>query len=559
MNSHRYYDFPFLPDGGETGQLVRSIDWTVHPLGLPETWPEALKIIIGMIYSSQQPMFIFWGKEYYCFYNDSYGQSIRPEKHPRGLGLEATDFWPDIWSEIGPQVNEVFLSGKSTWHENRLVPILRNGSIEDVYWTYGCSPIFSGKGEICGVLAVCTETTAQVQDLNTFKKNEQFLLQSKNELFIAKQELHDFFMQAPVPMVILTGKDHFFTLANPMYEALIGRQAQGRRLDDVFFEDEISEFLPILTEVFSSGVPYSGKDTLFYNRIDKKNVQEVWLNYHYHPFRDELGQIKGILAIVVDVTEHVQAKLIVEETVRDLEEERDVRNRFVAALTHDLRQPLMIASGCAQFLEKRSPTPEQLKKLSMIIRNIDRADGMIRDILDANSVKAGEIVPSKYEPCNLNHILQDATEGLVNMYGERFKIIAPEIIQGVWDRNSIRRMIENLATNAIKYGSNDSPVTFAIMKSFNMVKISVHNLGNPISYDDQRYIFEPYKRTASAKQGSLKGWGIGLMLTRSLAESQRGQLSVVSSEGSGTTFTILLPQDASKEFSNVSNMPNCHL
>ncbi|MDQ6828631.1 MAG: LuxR C-terminal-related transcriptional regulator, partial [Gemmatimonadota bacterium] len=83
-------------------------------------------------------------------------------RHPRALGMRGRDFWTDIWDIIGPEIDGVMSRGEATWHENRLVPIERNGRLEDVYWTYGYSPVRDDDGSIAGTLVVCQETTSQM-------------------------------------------------------------------------------------------------------------------------------------------------------------------------------------------------------------------------------------------------------------------------------------------------------------------------------------------------------------------------------------------------------------
>jgi len=109
-------------------------------------------------------MYVWWGPELLCFYNDAYRQSIGPERHPGSLGQPGRAIWAEIWPIIGPQVDQVMSGGGPTWNENALVPITRNGRLEDVYWTYSYGPIDDpdAPNGIGGVLVVCTETTEQV-------------------------------------------------------------------------------------------------------------------------------------------------------------------------------------------------------------------------------------------------------------------------------------------------------------------------------------------------------------------------------------------------------------
>ena len=154
----------FLRGGGTLGALIRAHDWAATPLGPPSGWPQSLRTVVRLMLGTRHPMFIFWGAEGTCLYNDGYRASLGPEKHPAMLGAPAVEAWAEIWPVIGPQIALVMQGQGATWHQDHLIPILRHGRHENVYWTYSYSPIDddSAPGGIAGVLVICTETTTRV-------------------------------------------------------------------------------------------------------------------------------------------------------------------------------------------------------------------------------------------------------------------------------------------------------------------------------------------------------------------------------------------------------------
>ena len=152
----------WLNGGGDAGALVRAFDWATTPLGPVASWPTSLRTTVGTLLHSRHPMFMWWGPELIQIYNDGYTPSFGAGKHPRAMGQRGRDCWREIWPIIGPQIEDVMTRGISSWNEDELVPIARNGRIEEVYWTYGYSPVFEDGGAIGGTLVVCTETTARV-------------------------------------------------------------------------------------------------------------------------------------------------------------------------------------------------------------------------------------------------------------------------------------------------------------------------------------------------------------------------------------------------------------
>jgi PAS domain S-box-containing protein len=147
---------------GEMADLVRRFDWATTPVGAVETWSDTLVTTVNLLLASRHPMFLWWGPDLIQFYNDGYRPSIRADKHPSALGQRGADCWPEIWPIIGPQIEAVMGKGQSTWNTNQLVPINRNGKLEEVFWTYSYSAVRDKDGAVCGTLVVCSDTTEQV-------------------------------------------------------------------------------------------------------------------------------------------------------------------------------------------------------------------------------------------------------------------------------------------------------------------------------------------------------------------------------------------------------------
>jgi PAS domain S-box-containing protein len=147
---------------GEMAELVRKFDWSKTPVGPVESWSDTLVTTVNLLLGSNHPMFLWWGPHLIQFYNDGYRPSIRDDKHPSALGQCGVECWPEIWPIIGPQIESVMSRGQSTWNTNHLVPINRNGKLEEVFWTYGYSPVRDKDGTVQGTLVVCSETTEQV-------------------------------------------------------------------------------------------------------------------------------------------------------------------------------------------------------------------------------------------------------------------------------------------------------------------------------------------------------------------------------------------------------------
>ena len=166
----------FLKGGGEMGELIRSKDWKNSSIGSIENWSPSLRTTLSIILNSKFPMFLFWGPDLTCFYNDAYRTILGTNgKHPIMLGGRAEDFWQEVWGDIKPLIDSVLGGGEASWSEDQLLPIFRNGRMEDVCWTFSFSAVNDEHGDACGVFVTCVETTKQVFTLKEFEDNQELL------------------------------------------------------------------------------------------------------------------------------------------------------------------------------------------------------------------------------------------------------------------------------------------------------------------------------------------------------------------------------------------------
>ncbi len=276
------------------GALMRIRDWTLSPIGPPASWPQSLKTAVRLILTTGHPMFIWWGPRLIQFYNDAYRQSIGPERHPSALGQEGRACWEEIWPIIGPQIEKVMSGRGSTWNENALVPITRNGKREDVYWTYSYSPIddpLAATG-VGGVLVVCTETTQAVQLARRLEHDRERLAQM--------------FQQAPSFIAMLGGPEHRFELVNDSYKRLIGgRDVIGKTVAEGLPETVGQGYVELLDRVYETGEAFVAKRNRYAAPAqDGAPTTERILDFVYQPIRDSEGKVTGIFVEGFDMTDH---------------------------------------------------------------------------------------------------------------------------------------------------------------------------------------------------------------------------------------------------------------
>jgi PAS domain S-box-containing protein len=331
----------FLQGGGEMGARIREFDWSKTAIGAPAAWPQAMRTAIRLILNTVHPMYIWWGPQLLCFYNDAYSQSIGPERHPGSLGQPARQVWDEIWEIIGPQIDQVMTGGGTTWQENALVPITRNGRREDVYWTYSFGPIDDedAPNGIGGVLVVCTETTQQV--LAAQRAGEE------------RARFAELFEQAPTFMARLTGPDHRFELVNPSYMRLIGdRDVMGRTVLEALPEVAAQGYIALLDQVYQTGEPYAGAGVRFVSNARPNGAEdERFLDFVYQPMRDAAGAVTGIFVVGVDVTDRTLAEARLREQAGRLQTFNESLEAAVAAALEERKVLADVVESTDAFIQ----------------------------------------------------------------------------------------------------------------------------------------------------------------------------------------------------------------
>jgi signal transduction histidine kinase len=220
-----------------------------------------------------------------------------------------------------------------------------------------------------------------------------------------------------------------------------------------------------------------------------------------------------------------------------------LRERFAAALTHDLRTPLGSASMAAELI-LHSNDPTKMKGLAAkVIDNLGRMDKMIQSLLDAMLFESGERLQLQLSNFDVLQVVQEVHDEAVIKHGRRFEILGGPAT-GWWDRDAMKRALENVLGNAVKYGTPHSQIRMKIDEVQERLLLSIHNEGNPIPPEEREDIFQVFRRAVSAKEGKQPGWGIGLPYVRGVAEAHGGSVGVDSTVERGTTFVIDVPVDA---------------
>lgn len=549
-------DFIF-PGSSEMAARCRAFDWASTPLGPVSAWPQSLRTIVAAMLESRHPMFLWWGPELTQIFNDGYKPSFGTSgRDVAALGARGREHWAEIWEIIGPQIEQVMTTGEATWHVDQLVPIERNGVIDEVYWTYGYSPVRNDDGSINGVLVVVQETTERVRALAELET-------ARRQAELGLLRLSKLFQQAPAFIAVLRGPEFIFELANSSYDQLVGhRDIIGKPLFDALPDVRGQGFEEILQNVLDTGEPFVGRElALELVRIRNAPPELRYVDFVYMPIAEPDGSISGVFVHGVDVTEQVQARHDVESARAEAEEARvaaesanRAKGEFLATMSHELRTPLNAIAGYAQLIElgvHGSITDAQREALQRIQRSERHLLSLVNDVLNFAKLEAGRI---EYELTNV--VLTGVVSSVVPMLEPQlagklldYEIMIPKGLVIRADVDKLQQVLLNLMSNAIKFTDRGGHISISADEqagegddsSPGLIFLRVSDSGIGVPTDKQHMIFDPFVQIGRHHTRTYGGTGLGLAISRDLARGMGGDLRVRSVLGKGSTFTVTLP------------------
>ncbi len=521
---------------GEMADLTRLLDWSATPVGPVENWPETLLVTVNTLLASRQPMFLWWGNELTQFYNDAYRPSLGADKHPSALGQSGPACWPEIWPVIGPQIDSVLSRGESVWFEDQLIPIIRDGVLTDVYWTYSYSPVRSPDGRIGGVLVVCSETTGRMLASRTLHAERARLL----------NVLH----QAPVFFALLQGPQHTFAMANPLYIKLVGgRDVVGKPIAEALPEIVPQGYLGMLNNVYATGVPVNLQGARVEIQRSVGMPAEIhFVDFTYQPLREADNTISGVMVLGVDITEkkHSEQALLQNEKLAAV-------GRLASTIAHEINNPLEAVTNLIYLARRNSDLQRSQEFLDLAELELRRMASITRQTLSFNKQIA--------MPHEVN--CEDLFGSVTGIYQSRFANAGVTVERRLRAHHpilciggEIRQVLNNLVSNAVdampcggRLLLRSRDATHPLTGESGIV-MTVADTGTGIRADRLRRIFEPFYTTKD-----IGGTGLGLWISHDIVERHRGDLRVRSSVGPsrrGTVFTFFLPRTGPQQSASSS-------
>ncbi|MDQ3515042.1 MAG: PAS domain-containing sensor histidine kinase, partial [Chloroflexota bacterium] len=276
-------------------------------------------------------------------------------------------------------------------------------------------------------------------------------------------------------------------------------------------------------------------------RLTRTDGTEVIALVSAAPLIGEQDQTLGAVLTLHDVT-----------TMHQVERQKD---QFIISVTHDLKTPLTSIKGWSQLLQLRAArVPVQNRDMSAIEAIATQAETMERQLnhlLDALRLQSGDFLSPSWQRVDLHDIAAQTVHlhrGTNTGHAFRLDSSGPHTVVGDWDPDHLRRILDNLVSNAIKYSPDGGPITISLHRDERRAYIAVRDGGIGIPAASLDRIFGQFYRAPNAfaprADGPIEGLGLGLFSAQQIAARYGGTIQVESHEGAGSTFAVCLPLSA---------------
>jgi PAS domain S-box-containing protein len=400
---------------------------------------------------------------------------------------------------------------------------------------------------IIGYLLIGTDNTARKQ---IEAEQKQLAQRLRDQQFYTRS-----LFESNIDAIMTTDPSGIITDVNKQMEVLTG--CTRDELIGAPFKNYFTD--PDRAETSIKLVLSEKKVTNYELTVRARDGKETVVSYNATTFYDRDRRLQGVFAAARDVTERKRFEQALQESNVELESAKSAAEKanlaksdFLSSMSHELRSPLNAILGFAQLMESASPSPtaSQAASIAQILQAGWHLLKLINEILDLAVIESGKVSLS-LEPVSLAEVMSECQammEPEAQQRGIRMTFPRFDDSVFVWaDRTRLKQIVINLLSNAIKYNKEQGTVVVdCTVISPERTRISVKDTGAGLTPEKLAQLFQPFNRLGQEASG-VAGTGIGLVVTKQLAELMEGVLGVESTVGMGSEFWVELLSTAAPE------------
>ncbi|MEG9457798.1 ATP-binding protein [Methylobacterium ajmalii] len=564
--------FAFLAGGGRAAEMIRARDWTGHPLGGPETWPDSLRTAVSLILNSPESMILAWGPDLHFFFNETYFPLLGP-RLDWAMGERFDRVWADGWDQARPIIEDAF-AGRSRRFVDLPWKLDTDRGEADTWWTFSYSRVLDGEGRVAGLFILTNETTAQVTATRRLRESEALARQNIERVQLALSAgaiIGTWFWDLPTDRFTV---DEAFARSFGL-DPVLGRE--GLSLEQVIetvHPDDRAGLIAAIDAVVIRGGAYAHQ-----YRTRRADGHYYWLEANGRVDHAPDGTPLSFPGVLIDVNERravaaerdrattmlraltetleqrvaaQTAELMRAEEALRQSQKMEAVGQLTGGLAHDFNNLLAGISGSLELMQTRL----QQGRFKDVERYMAAAQGAAKRAaaLTHRLLAFSRRQTLDPRPTDVNRLVAGMEELIRRTVGPG---IALEVAaRGDWpalvDPSQLENALLNLCINArdampeggrITVETGNAAMDARAARRHDLpegeyLALSVTDTGTGMTPEVIARVFEPFFTTKPIGEGT----GLGLSMIYGFAQQSGGQVRIASAPGEGTTVSLYLPR-----------------
>ncbi len=555
---------PFLNGGGRAAELIRARDWSAHPLGPPDTWPDALCSALSLVVNSPESMILCWGSDLWFFFNDAYFPLLGP-RLPWAMGDRFDKVWADGLEQAMPIIHDAY-AGHSPRYVDVPWRLDTDRGAADTWWTFSYSRILDRQGDIAGLFIFTNETTARVLSDAALQRSQGELTTALDDLRQFNRTLEDRVAQRTAERnllaTIVETTDSIVNVLDLDYNWLAINRAAAVEFERTFglVPKAGDNMLALLADqpveqaaVRAAWAPaLSGQEYILTGEFGDaaQGHQRRAYEMKFNAVRDDAGNRIGAFQFATDVTERQRADAALREAQDALRQAQkmEAMGQLTGGVAHDFNNLLTPILGSLDLIQRRSGlSPREARLIDGALQSAERARTLVQRLLAF--ARRQPLQPGPVDLAALVGGMRDLIAGTIGPVVEVAVVVPADLPPALADANQLEMAILNLCVNARDAMPDGGTITIAADRPDGAaaaaigagpgryVRLSVIDTGTGMDADVAARAVEPFFSTKGIGQGT----GLGLSMVHGLASQLGGTMEIVSAPGLGTRIDLWLP------------------